>query len=192
MNNRVTKNIPAAAAMLCLSSAMFSLDVTAAPVLSMSYSVPSDVAPLCVTLSVALSNSTPTIAYDPLAGTQFDITYPSGQFVVSGVTAGAGAASVNLCHVNGANWVDSSFVLQDAVLGNSLGSAVNVMTGSVSVATIAWGGDESGDNHAFPGLVDAVAKKYGAVSMTMDKCGNTVEMLPIRGEKNGDPGSSNT
>ena len=92
MNNRVTKNIPAAAAMLCLSSAMFSLNATAAPVLSMSSNVPVDVAPVCVTLSVALSNSTPTISYDPLVGAQFDITFPSGPFVVSGVTAGAGAA----------------------------------------------------------------------------------------------------
>jgi hypothetical protein len=47
---------------------------------------------------------------------------------------------------------------------------------------------ESGDNHAFPVLIDQIAKKSGTVITTVDKRGGPVEMLTLRGERNGEKG----
>ena len=46
----------------------------------------------CVDVSVALSNDTPSIPYDPLAGVQFEITYPSGHYTANSVATGAAAS----------------------------------------------------------------------------------------------------
>jgi len=47
---------------------------------------------------------------------------------------------------------------------------------------------ESGDNHAFPALIDELAAEYGTVARTVDSRGNAVEMLTIDGSRNGVPG----
>lgn len=75
-------------AVLLLAGLALPSHVAAAPVLSMSSAVGFP----CVNVSVALSNNTPSVPYDPLAGVQFDITYPSAQFAVSSATAGAAAS----------------------------------------------------------------------------------------------------
>jgi RHS repeat-associated protein len=48
---------------------------------------------------------------------------------------------------------------------------------------------EKGDNHAFPELVDTLAKKYGAVSKTVDSRGGAVDMLKLEGSRNGVEGT---
>jgi len=47
----------------------------------------------------------------------------------------------------------------------------------------------SGDNHAFPGLVDDIAKKAGKVESVLDSRGNSVQMLTLNGERNGVSGT---
>lgn len=47
----------------------------------------------------------------------------------------------------------------------------------------------SGDNHAFPGLVDEIAKKAGKVESVLDSRGNSVQMLTLNGERNGVSGA---
>ena len=48
---------------------------------------------------------------------------------------------------------------------------------------------ESGDNHAFPALVDKVAAEFGTVTKTIDKRGAPVDMLTIEGARNGVKGT---
>ncbi len=47
----------------------------------------------------------------------------------------------------------------------------------------------TGDNHAFPVLVDRLAAEHGAVDTVMDTRGNPVEMLTLPGAKNGESGT---
>ena len=48
---------------------------------------------------------------------------------------------------------------------------------------------ESGDNHAFPTYIDELAKRYGTYTQTVDRRGGAVEMLTLRGSRNGESGT---
>ncbi len=47
---------------------------------------------------------------------------------------------------------------------------------------------KSGDNHAFPMMIDEIAAKTGTVITTVDRRGTPVQMLTLPGERNGESG----
>lgn len=85
-------------AVLLLAGLALPSQVAAAPVLTMSHAVNFP----CVDVSVALTNDTPSIPYEPIAGVQFDITYyQSSHYTVNSVATGAAASLLRL-DTNGA------------------------------------------------------------------------------------------